>query len=428
MKIRVLILSVILSLLPIEAFSADWVPMTSGTTSNLSSVWGASASDVFAVGAGGTILHYDGSSWSSMASGTTVNLKGVWGSSGTDVFAVGDGGIILHYNGSAWSAMASGTTYDLNAVWGASGSDVFAVGAYRNIINFDGTAWSSSMMESCGAGDPYTCYTFNSVWGSSGTDVYAAGIGYKTECFNHYNGNNWQCNTAPFGFNNAIWGSSSSDVFTAGTWIWHNGGSGWSMATGGYSGHTYYGIWGSSGHDVFFAGTEGYITHYNGTSFSPMTSGTTNKLNGVWGASGSDVFSVGASGTILHYTGSTSTTTVPLITTTTTAPATLVELSSFTVTPEAGKVILQWNTESEIDNAGFNIYRADASKGEYVKINAALIPAEGSSTQGSAYEFADTSVRNRKTCWYRLEDLALNGVSTMHGPVSATPRLLYGGR
>ena len=42
-----------------------------------------------------------------------MQLDGVWGSSATDVFAVGDSGTILHYNGSAWSAMSSGTTNEL---------------------------------------------------------------------------------------------------------------------------------------------------------------------------------------------------------------------------------------------------------------------------------------------------------------------------
>ena len=46
----------------------------------------------------------------------------VWGSSGSDVFAVGNGGTILHYDGSAWSAMTSGTTFALNGVWGSSGT------------------------------------------------------------------------------------------------------------------------------------------------------------------------------------------------------------------------------------------------------------------------------------------------------------------
>jgi hypothetical protein len=105
---------------------------------------------------------------------------------------------------------------------------------------------------------------------------------------------------------------------------------------------------------------------------------------------------------------------------------TVINLSSFTATPKIGRVILQWTTESEIDNAGFNIYRAESADGEYIKINDSLIPAQGSSTQGASYEFTDTDVKKRKTYYYKLEDIDLNGTSTMHGPVSATPRWFLG--
>jgi hypothetical protein len=101
---------------------------------------------------------------------------------------------------------------------------------------------------------------------------------------------------------------------------------------------------------------------------------------------------------------------------------TLVQLSSFEAIPESGKVTLKWVTESEIDNAGFNIYRAEAEDGEYVKINTSLIPAEGSPTQGASYQYVDENVKNRTTYYYKLEDIDLNGNSTMHGPVSAVPR------
>jgi hypothetical protein len=107
---------------------------------------------------------------------------------------------------------------------------------------------------------------------------------------------------------------------------------------------------------------------------------------------------------------------------------TVIDLSSFTATPKAGKVLLQWNTESEADNAGFNLYRSAAADGEYLKINDSLITAKGSSTQGASYEFIDKDVQNRRTYYYKLEDIDLNGISTMHGPVSAMPRLIFGFR
>ncbi|MEI6126353.1 MAG: hypothetical protein WCQ99_07330 [Pseudomonadota bacterium] len=108
------------------------------------------------------------------------------------------------------------------------------------------------------------------------------------------------------------------------------------------------------------------------------------------------------------------------------AGSTLITLASFTATPKAGKVILKWSTASEIDNAGFNLYRSTSEDGDYIKINAALIPAVGSATQGASYDFIDDGLQNRKTYYYKLEDIDLNGTATMHGPVSATPRLLCG--
>ncbi|MCX5905355.1 MAG: hypothetical protein NTV89_18230 [Proteobacteria bacterium] len=107
------------------------------------------------------------------------------------------------------------------------------------------------------------------------------------------------------------------------------------------------------------------------------------------------------------------------------AEITLVKLASFTAAPKSGKVLIQWATESEIDNAGFNLYRAETENGEYKKINTALIPAKGSSTQGASYEFVDSNVKNRKTYFYKLEDIDTSGVSTLHGPVKATPRLIF---
>jgi hypothetical protein len=73
---------------------------------------------------------------------------------------------------------------------------------------------------------------------------------------------------------------------------------------------------------------------------------------------------------------------------------TVINLASFTATPKAGKIILDWTTESETNNAGFNLYRSDAKDGKYTRINTSLIPAKGSPTQGASHEFVDKDVKN----------------------------------
>ena len=58
--------------------------------------------------------------WSETSSNVTALLHGVWGTSQSNVYAVGAGGNILRWNGSGWSAMASGTSAGLWGVWGTS--------------------------------------------------------------------------------------------------------------------------------------------------------------------------------------------------------------------------------------------------------------------------------------------------------------------
>ena len=105
--------------------------------------------------------------------------------------------------------------------------------------------------------------------------------------------------------------------------------------------------------------------------------------------------------------------------------STSISLSSFTAKPGNGSVTLNWATETEIDNAGFNILRAETENGVYVKINAALIPAKAGATQGASYQFIDGNAKNRKTYYYKLEDIDLNGNATQHGPKSAAPKWIY---
>jgi len=74
-----------------------------------------------------------------------VPLRGLWGASGTDMFAVGDGGTVLHGNGTAWSVMPSGTADPLNGVWGTSGTDVFAVGETGSILHHGASAAAAAL-------------------------------------------------------------------------------------------------------------------------------------------------------------------------------------------------------------------------------------------------------------------------------------------
>jgi len=104
--------------------------------------------------------------------------------------------------------------------------------------------------------------------------------------------------------------------------------------------------------------------------------------------------------------------------------STVINLTDLKAIAGSWKVTVTWTTASEIDNAGFNIYRSTEENGTYTKINAQLIQAKGGPSASATYQFIDKPVKNRTTYWYKLEDVDVNGKSTMNGPVSAKPKLM----
>jgi len=118
-------------------------------------------------------------------------------------------------------------------------------------------------------------------------------------------------------------------------------------------------------------------------------------------------------------------TTTTVSSTTTTQIPTLVNLIFFDAEPGNKNITVVWKTASEIENAGFNLYRLETKQGEYLKINEQLISAKGSAVQGADYVFIDKNVKNGRTYYYKLEDIDNAGKRTIHGPVKATSRLFY---
>ena len=104
-----------------------------------------------------------------------------------------------------------------------------------------------------------------------------------------------------------------------------------------------------------------------------------------------------------------------------TEPPTAVELMEFKArATDDGIVILKWKTASEVNNAGFNIYRSKMTDGTYKKVNEKLIPAQGGGSLGASYSFENTP--GKGTFYYKLEDVDYNGASAMHGPVKVRVR------
>lgn len=154
---------------PTGSWRAETLP---GATGELAALWGSSGSDVWAVGAGFGIVHFDGNAWRTgpaAPDGATADLLAVGGSGRGDVYFVGRGGLVAHLGADGTLAtQPSPKPFDLYAVWASGPEDIYAVGDYGLILHSTGDgAWS---VQESGTRDPLFA-----VDGSGPANVFAAG-------------------------------------------------------------------------------------------------------------------------------------------------------------------------------------------------------------------------------------------------------------
>ena len=91
-----------------------------------------------------------------------------------------------------------------------------------------------------------------------------------------------------------------------------------------------------------------------------------------------------------------------------------VTLSSFRpVRMETGTVLIRWMTESELNNAGFNILRSETKNGTFKVVNVkGIIPGHGTTSERHTYEWADTRAKPNVVYYYQIEDVSLDGNRT----------------
>ena len=177
---------------PLGACSTDgWCWSTPTPQGNpLYSIWGSSASDVWAVGESGSIVHWDGTVWTQVPSGEHGPLRGVWASGARDAWAVGDNAVIVRWDGTTWSPPPGVPTtgFHWRAVWGTGPTDLWIVGDDTSVSTPDGDG--GAMMHWNGAA--WTKYSgpqsLGALWGTGPNDVW--GLGDAHGLF-HWDGTTW---------------------------------------------------------------------------------------------------------------------------------------------------------------------------------------------------------------------------------------------
>ena len=90
-----------------------------------------------------------------------------------------------------------------------------------------------------------------------------------------------------------------------------------------------------------------------------------------------------------------------------------VKLAGFRpVRTESGEVLINWRTESELNNAGFNILRSESESraGDFRVINVkGIIPGHGTSSEQHLYSYTDTTAKPNVIYYYRIEDVSFDG-------------------
>ncbi|RKU06398.1 hypothetical protein C6501_18680 [Candidatus Poribacteria bacterium] len=106
-----------------------------------------------------------------------------------------------------------------------------------------------------------------------------------------------------------------------------------------------------------------------------------------------------------------------------------VTLSRFRADRIESGVVLKWTTESELDNAGFYIYRSQTKDGKFKVVNSTMIQGAGTTGKRTGYQWTDTTAKPNTVYYYRIEDVSHAGVREqlatvrLRGLVSAAGKL-----
>lgn len=162
----------------------------------------------------------------------SFSIKKIWGANASDVYAVGHNGvegIILHYNGSTWQKMESGTTVSLNDVWGGSnrwlGNDVVLVAASEKYTDEE----KKLLRIKNGVVDsihwPMQSRRIHSIWFGEHSSVFISGGGV----FQSKKDGNWKEMSLPLIYTNRIRGNADNDIFVVGDFgfVGHYNGVNW---------------------------------------------------------------------------------------------------------------------------------------------------------------------------------------------------------
>lgn len=234
----------------------EWLSVDAGVSESLNDIYFVDANNGFIVGDNGTFLTYDGSTWTNRDTDTTVNFNGVAFSDANNGYIVGEDGFIFKYaSGSISGEPATDgndtISEDFTDIAVIDANNYWVCGKSKYIVNFDGSAWTGTTV---GGKDHYA------IWFNNATDGW---VGSKDGRLQHYDGTEWtEIQT------------EADDMFGIS-----------------FDGTTGYAV-----------GKSGEMVVYDGSEWKKITSGSSETLNTVYLKNGLGI-SAGDGGTVLNKAG-----------------------------------------------------------------------------------------------------------------------------
>jgi hypothetical protein len=73
------------------------------------------------------------------------------------------------------------------------------------------------------------------------------------------------------------------------------------------------------------------------------------------------------------------------------------------------RIVVTWETVSEVDTAGFALYRGESPDGPFLPITETPISAKGDPLVGASYQYEDRGLVWGRRYFYRLEEVERSG-------------------
>jgi hypothetical protein len=84
---------------------------------------------------------------------------------------------------------------------------------------------------------------------------------------------------------------------------------------------------------------------------------------------------------------------------------------------KANRNVIRWQTASEVENFGYDVYRGESAEGPFDRITADPVPGAGTTDEPQKYRFVDSGFDPTKRYFYYVESISLSGVREIFTPV-----------